>query len=76
MKNNMCVSVGKKIVGFLFVLMCPIVGGNLAVAMALEAAQILTRDQALWFVIAEAVVWLTLWSTWFDGSDIQHSLTE
>jgi len=70
------VGFGKKVVGFAFVLMCPIVGGNLAVAMALEAAEILNRDQSLWFLMGEAVAWIMLWSMWFDGSDIQHSFTE
>jgi hypothetical protein len=60
-----------KIVGWAFVLMCPLVGGNLGAVMALDALGLISHDTGKTLLVATSLAWLALWATWFDGSKFQ-----
>lgn len=62
-----------KLIAWLFILMCPFVGGNLVAIAGL--GRLLDFDWHPWY-IASIVVWMLLWAAWFDDSKWQRALTD
>ena len=63
-----------KIVGWIYLFMCPFVGGNLLGIMVLNLLDLVTQDTGWYILIASSVVWVILFVTWFDGSDLQRDM--
>lgn len=63
-----------KVIGWAFVVMCPFVGGNILAVLGLEALDLISQESSIPSMIASSVVWLLLYISWFDGSDLQKSL--
>jgi hypothetical protein len=63
-----------KIVGWTFFLMCPFVGGPLAIVAVLSALEVITPEA--WPVLygGWSVIWVVLYALWFDGSKYQLRL--
>ena len=61
-----------RLIGAVFVLLCPWVGGSLLVAAIVSNWT--GHDAAMIGFGVWSVVWTILYALWFDGSKYQHSL--
>lgn len=62
-----------KVVGILFVMMCPFIAGLAPVALVHSYFN-LTQDQFYPLFSAYSLAWVLLYCLWFDGSRCQRSL--
>lgn len=69
MKNAM-----QLILGYSFVLMSPICGGPLVLALGTEFVGLLDKRDAIHLAFWVSAAWVVLWLCWFDGSETQQKL--
>ena len=63
-----------KIVGWTFLFLSPLIGGNLLVIMCLGLMDIITHDTGMYVFGISSVAWVILFCAWFDGSKYQRDL--